>query len=53
MKALVSLETISAIPVTTTFYQGTSSFNGLLSVDAIVEEEPDADEGEDNIDFGS
>lgn len=53
MEALIRLETVAAVPVSSAFDEGACSFDSLFGVDAVVEEEPDADESEDDVDLGA
>jgi len=53
VKTLICLETIAAIPVTTTFHKSMCTFDRLLHQKLVAKEETQADDGEDDVNLGS
>jgi hypothetical protein len=50
MEALVCLETIASVPVTTAFHKRAATFDILLDQNLVAEEETNAYYGEDDVD---
>lgn len=53
MNALVCLETVAAIPVTTAFHQRGRPLDVLFDEYLVAEEEANADYGQDDVDLGT
>jgi hypothetical protein len=49
----VCLETVAAVPITTTLYQCVCAVDGLLRQYPVAEEERDAYYGKDEVDLGA
>lgn len=51
MQALISFQTVTAVPVAAAFDEGICAVDGAFDEVAVVEEEAEADDGEDEVDF--
>ncbi len=51
MEALIGFQSVATVPVATAFNEGFGSVDVFLDAEAVAEEDADADDGEDEVDF--